>query len=140
MTPQDRASGLSSMIDKFNLAVEQQAQQLLSDYAEPHLARLAEDLRPFGITHAPMVWLTGVWEDVEGKLPPRVVGELSLFCGRHSIKHTFEIAVGSFHSATKKERIFELCMLRAEANMELEGHGDGHVLDRMNGLAAELGI
>ena len=69
-----------------------------------------------------------------------MIAELAVTTHEGSFRHRFDVPVGPFHCPDKIDRIFELCMLRAEADQELRGEGDGHVLERMTGLAEEIGL
>ena len=88
------------------------------------MAALKEAFAAFGIAVNPEVRFVEIWEDCAwGQLPPKVVAELTVACREGTITTRFDVPVGAFHSNRKGEQIFELCMLRAEAQQELAGGG-----------------
>ncbi len=128
----DRQAELRRWRDEFTTLIDEQAAALLERWSEPRLAALGEALAAFGVSEPPAVRYLGMWEDMEhGLLPPAVRGELALRAGEQRLVVEFQAPVGAFHDPAKPEQIFELCMLRAEAEQELRGEGDGHVLQRM---------
>ena len=119
----------------FDRLIHQQAGALLERHCAGRVPALTRALAAFGIAAPPVVRFVEVWEDYEkGLLPPKVVGELLVPCNAGTIAFRFDVPVGAFHDNRKSDQIFELCMLRAEAHQELQGGGDGHVLDRMREL------
>ena len=126
--------------DQFSQEIERQARQLVARSCQARLAAAAEALRAFALEPATAVRVVEVWEDTNGLLPPKVIAELAVTTHEGGFRHRFDVPVGPFHCPDKIDRIFELCMLRAEADQELRGEGDGHVLERMTGLAEEIGL
>jgi len=127
-------------IAKFTRVIKEQAEALIARQCAPSLAALQESLKAFGIKTQPQVRLVEVWEDINGQLPPKVIAELVIAHGGSQMASRFDVPVGAFHLPGKADHIFELCMLRAEANLEFEGRCDGHTIERMVGLEKELGI
>ena len=126
------ATDLRARADEFEALICAQATRLLEAAAAERLRALGAALAAFGVDAAPSVRYLGMWEDRErGLLPPAVEAELVLAAAGQSLALPFQVPVGAFHDNAKPEQIFELCMLRAEARQELEGGGDGHVLERM---------
>ena len=124
---------------KFDSLIAQQAQALVERASAPKVAALKESVAAFGIAAQPQVRFVEVWEDhAWGQLPPKVIAELIVAGREGTITTQFDVPVGAFHSNRKDEQIFELCMLRAEAQQELAGRGDGHVIDRMRELVAMI--
>jgi hypothetical protein len=130
----DRAE-LQAYRDRFNLLIAEQAEARVQAGCAESFAVLTGACAAFGLP-TPALRAADIWEDMEhGQLPPHIVAELTI----GSLVHHFPVAVGAFHDTTKDDQIFELCMLRAEANMELDGSGsDGHALDRMRGTLEQM--
>ena len=119
--------------------IAQQAQALVERVCTGRLAALSQALAALGITARPEVCFVEVWEDCAwGQLPPKLIAELTVAGREGTLSSRFDVPVGAFHSNQKDEQIFELCMLRAEAHQELAGGGDGHVVERLHGLLAQI--
>jgi hypothetical protein len=130
---------LQQKIDKFSRIIDRQAARQLQVFCAARLEALGQTPAFFGVPQRPEVRVVEVAEDTNGLLPPRIVGELRIPTASTPLTARFDVPVGDFHAPGKEDHIFELCMLRAEACQELRGEGDGHVLDRMAGLEAEIG-
>ena len=127
-----RQDDLRHRIADFSRLIDEQAGALLEAFCAEHVQALGEALAAFGVGKPPRVRYLGMWEDYEhGLLPPAARAELVITCGEQRLALEFQVPVGAFHDNAKGEQIFELCMLRAEADQELRGEGDGHVLERM---------
>ena len=123
----------------FDNLIRRQAEELVQRNCAARLAALTEALAGFGISARPTARFVEVWEDCAwGQLPPKLIAELTVAGREGALTTRFDVPVGAFHSNAKSEQIFELCMLRAEAQQELAGGGDGHVIERMEGLAAMI--
>ena len=133
---------LRKMRDLFTAEINRQAEQLAAASCRGRIERLTEALRAFAFEPIVTVRAAEVWEDAHGLLPPKIVAELTVFVHEGELRHRFDVPVGPLHRPGKPDRLFELCMLRAEAEQELrgQGEGDGHALDRMLGLAQELNL
>ena len=119
--------------------IRQQAETLVERTCAARVAALAKALADLGISASPAVRFVEVWEDhAWGQLPPKLMAEVTVAGRAGTLTSRFDVPVGAFHSNQKDEQIFELCMLRAEIQQELNGGGDGHVIDRMRGLLAEI--
>jgi hypothetical protein len=136
----EKKAELRRFRDRFTREIERQAQELASRSCRQRLDAVAEALRALGLEPALAVRVVEVWEDRNGLLPPKVIVELAVTTHEGVLRHHFDVPVGPFHCPDKIDRIFELCMLRAEADQELRGEGDGHVLDRMTELASQIGM
>jgi hypothetical protein len=139
MTEQLSCDTLREYRDRFTQEILQQAEQVVARHCERRREALLEALRGFGIEPSVTVRVVEIWEDMEhGQLPPKIIAELRVVCHAGVLAQQFDVPVGAFHDNQKADQIFELCMLRAEANQELDGGGDGHVLERMRGLEAMI--
>ena len=119
--------------------ITRQAQALVERATAARVRALTEALAAFGITARPTVHFVEVWEDCDwGQLPPKLVAELTVAGREGTLSSRFDVPVGAFHSNQKDEQIFELCMLRAEAQQELAGGGDGHVVGRLRDLLGQI--
>lgn len=115
--------------------IRQQAEALIQRSCAERLAALTTALAALGITARPTVRFVEVWEDCAwGQLPPKLVAELTVAGSEGTLKTRLDVPVGAFHDPGKAEQIFELCMLRAEAQQDLAGGGDGHASERLQGL------
>lgn len=124
---------------QFDHQIRQQAQALVERSAAGRLAALTSALTAVGITARPTVRFVEVWEDCAwGQLPPKLIAELTVAGPEGTLTSRFDVPVGAFHDNHKSDQIFELCMLRAEAQQELHGDGDGHVIERMEELLAMI--
>lgn len=121
--------------DRFTCEILRQAERVVERHCRTRRETLREALRAFGIEPSVSVRVVDIWEDYEhGLLPPKIIVELHVVCHAGTLSQHIDVPIGAFHDNAKDDQIFELCMLRAEANQELEGGGDGHVLERMRGL------
>jgi hypothetical protein len=104
--------------------IQRQAQSELDAHVGDGRARLA---------------YAGMWEDIHGRLPPRIQARLSTRAadGMEHIQDVL-IPVGGFHHPTKSECLFELCMLRAEVQHKLHGRGNDEVVARLEELFAMI--
>jgi hypothetical protein len=126
---------LAAARDRFSAEILRQAEALVARHCAGRRTALLEALRGFGLEPSVTVRAVEVWEDMEhGLLPPKIIAELRVVAHGVHITQRFDVPVGAFHDNAKADQIFELCMLRAEANQELDGIGDGHALDRMREL------
>lgn len=120
---------------RFDNLIRQQAEALVQRSCAGKLKALSEALAAVGITARPTVRFIEVWEDCAwGQLPPKLIAEVTVAGPEGTLTSRVDVPVGAFHDNQKKDQIFELCMLRAEAHQELAGGGDGHVIERMEGL------
>jgi len=138
MQMNENTGNLRKMHALFCREIERQARQQVEHSSTQRVEKLRESLRSFGAEPVVTAQFVEVWEDTNGLLPPKVIAELTVSIHNSELKHPFDLPVGPFHHPARPERLFELCMLRAEAEEEMRGEGDGHALDRMLGLAREL--
>ncbi len=139
MTISSTDETLRAYRDRFTADILQQAEALVVRQSAARRTALLEALRGFGIEPSVTLRVLDIWEDLEhGLLPPKVIAELQVVCHAGALTQRLEVSIGAFHDNDKSEQIFELCMLRAEAEQELAGDGDGHVLDRMRELEAMI--
>lgn len=136
----DDTTMLKDKIARFSQVIEDQARKLIARETEDRLRAFREQQTSYGLGVTASVNLVEVWEDPDGQLPPKVVAEVHISGVAQDIKRRLDIPVGAFHDPLKRDHIFELCMLRAEARLALAGRRDGAVLARMNALEEQLGI
>ena len=138
MHTKETIEALQRMSKLFTSEIERQAAGLVARSCQARVERLTEALRSFALEPIVTVRAADVWEDTNGLLPPKIIAELIVFIHGGELKHRFEVPVGPLHRPGKSDQLFELCMLRAEAEQELRGEGDGHALERMQGMATQL--
>jgi hypothetical protein len=129
---------LVAYLQRANVAIADQATELVEAHLLQARAQLAPPFARLGLGVQLTGRYNGMWEDLEGKLPPRVMARLTLTLNTTVQHHDIHLAVGAFHDPAKSECIFELCMLRAEVMQELAGHGDGQVAARLDELCAMI--
>ncbi|MHB9130993.1 MAG: hypothetical protein ACYDBB_07875 [Armatimonadota bacterium] len=136
MTDTQTLDTLREYRDRFTREIFRQAEQVVARHCAVRRLALLEALRGFGLEPSVTVRVVDIWEDYEhGQLPPKIIAELRVVCHTGTLTQRFDVPIGAFHDNAKDDQVFELCMLRAEANQELDGIiGDGHVLDRMSEL------
>jgi len=128
-------TALREFRDRFTREIFRQAEMVVERHCAARRVALLDTMRGFGMEPSVTVHVVDIWEDYQhGQLPPKIIAELRVVCHAGTLTHRFDVPIGAFHDNAKADQIFELCMLRAEANQELEGGGEGHVLERMHGL------
>ncbi len=129
-----RKAELGRKYREFGERIDKVATLLLEVEAKKTRDQLSDTLQRAGAKVDVGVQYAGVWEDTNGHLPPHVQGTLLLTTEGKTTRIPIRVEVGGFHSKNKLECLFEMCMLRAELDQELHGHGDGGILDRVAGL------
>jgi hypothetical protein len=132
---------LREQIRTFCTEIDRQAREIvLPSWIKANEGSIADALMKIGVSDRPVFRFLRIWEDHNGQLPPKLLCEAVVTAGDQRMLTQFDVAVGPLHVRGKADHIFEMCMLRAEARMEIEDRCDGEVLQRMMGLRGELGF
>jgi len=133
---QSRHRELEKKHREFGEQIDQVAARLLEVETLKTRSLLTETFRRLGAKVEVRVEYAGMWEDTNGQLPPHVQGRLIIASEGNTTRMPIRVEVGAFHATNKPECLFEMCMLRAELDQELNNQGDGGILDRVTELQA----
>lgn len=132
---------LREQIGVFCVEIDRQAREIvLPAWIKANAGSIAAALKKIGVSDPPVFRFLRIWEDQNNQLPPKLLCEAVIIAGDQRMLTQFDVAVAPLHVGGKADYIFELCMLRAEAHLEIEDRYDGEVLQRMMGLRGELGF